>query len=679
MGLAPLAVVSADDLPFTLNAQSVDYDAAAGTLSATGGVDVTGPEGKLKADTITYSTTNDTLVATGNVVYTDTSGATLVVDKLDLTGKLKTGTAEALRLRLPTMGEIATATSASLKENGTYVMRNLAYSPCKECIGAHKPWTIHANRVVYTPETPEAGASMSYQHAWMDVYGAPVMYLPYFQHPVGPKRATNGILPPQFGHSTVHGDEIRLSGYINSPMENADYTLRTRLMSTNGALLGLERRQITDHTRSTANLTYLNDNATGKVRSHAQLAGDYVVQPGLRLGLNGQIASDDTYLNEFFDRNDPYLASTLYGEWDTQDRYAALSTTHFQDLDPTRSPANTAQVLPHFQFEQMLPLSDGSQLTLGTDIVSLQRGLGSESRRFVTQANIAKPLLFDDGSKLTLGGRLRLDVYDTGGSTNNGLVTRPLPEATFNWEKPFISQSGYHVITPRVMGALSFRGGNANGVPNEDSVAYELDYENLFEPSRFAGLDRVETGPRIVYGLDNHWGSATSTEWQLFVGQGLRKYDDNNLPQSGGAATPVSDWITYASVHPVTWLGLSNHMRLDNATFDIRRMDTRARLGGTGDDEAWFDAGYSFLDNTNENLSLKGNLPVNDQWRFVGASQHDIRNSNTLLAEAGVLYTRDCYEIGFTTRRRGFTSGSLRPSTDYLLNVRLLTLGSEGE
>ena len=672
-------------LPFTLNADNVQYDIKAGTMTAVGDnpgmpggqVEVIGTEGHLWADRIVYATGTDKVNADGHVKFVDTENNVLLVDHLELTGQLKNGTAEALRLQVPKLGEIMQARTAEVHGNGgspTYVLKDVAYSPCKECIGDRKPWTMYADRLTYDPGEGE----VRYNNAHMDVYGVPVMYLPYFSHPIGPKVAKSGILPPQFGHSTAHGDEVRIAAYLNSPDENADYTLRERAMSSRGFLTQLERRQETTRTESEIEGSYLNDQKNGKVRSNLKAIGTYTFEPGLRVGVNGEVASDDTYLNEFFERNDPYLASTAYAEWNNRDRYLALSTTHFQDLDPTRSPAKTAQVLPHFEFNQNIALKDGSWLQLDADAENIARDSGVQYRRLVTQANVEKPMVWDDGSKLTLAGRMRADVYNVdGNTTNNGAIVRTLPEATFDWEKPYVSADGTHTIAPRVFGALSFRGGNPPGVPNEDSVAYEIDYANLFKASRFAGLDRVETGPRLVYGLDNRWGDAAATKWRLFVGQGIRKYDDNDLPQSGGAATTVSDWVGYAEANPVDWVGLAQNFRLDNATFEPRRMDTTLRLGWATEHRPSLDMTYSFLDNSTENLTTRFKLPVNAHWELNGATQNDLRNSRTLEAEAGATLLRDCYKISFIARRRGFSNGDLRPSTDYLVNVQLLTLGED--
>ena len=43
--------------------------------------------------------------------------------------------------------------------------------------------------------------------------------------------------------------------------------------------------------------------------------------------------------------------------------------------------------------------------------------------------------------------------------------------------------------------------GNTRKIPNEDSSDFEFDETNLFEPSRFPGLDRIDTGTKVAYGV----------------------------------------------------------------------------------------------------------------------------------------------------------------------------------
>lgn len=663
------------EMPFDLSADNISYDVTGNKVTAKGDglqqVHVKSERGQVWADQIDYDLAANKVFATGNVKYESEDKTVVVVDKLELTGDMQEGALEHLRLRVPVLGEIAKAGTA--KVSGTDItMTDVEYSPCKECIGDRKPWSISADKVVYRKDL----GHMTYDDAVMDVYGVPVMYLPWFRHPIGDARPANGMLPPRLGRSQQLGENITLSGYVFSPAENADYTIRNRLMSERGSQFMLERRQNTLTTTSEIDASYLNDTGTGDSRNHLQIKAQKDFTPTRRIGLNGEIASDDTYLSEYFDRLDPYLASTLYGEDAGEQHYAALSMTRFQDLDPTRSDGETAQVYPHLQLEKWFAPSIGGQAELNADVVNVYRTDGVRSRRFTGGAEYTRPFMMDDGSKLTLGASSRMDFYVIDNGPTNGTITRALPEATAMWEKPYISPGGYHTIAPQVLAAYSPRGGNNNDkVPNEDSVSYELDTSNLFETSRFAGMDRVETGPRLIYGIDNRWGSPDHTDYRLFVGQSLRKFDDSTLPESGGHATNDSDWVGRIEVNPYSWLSFNNRFRLDNATFNPRRMDTGMQLGRT--DGAYLRVSHSYLDGGEEELSSEFRVPLSKQLALKGNTRDDLASNTLLESAAGLVWARDCYEIEAMVRRRGYENGDLQPGTDYIVNLRLLTLGSE--
>lgn len=681
VGLSGFSFISFAQTPFTLKAADIGYDASTSRVVARGTdaepVKVSGADGDVTAQTITYDATSNKLIAEGDVLFTDPSGTALTIDKLEMTGDLKQGTLNELRLRLPQLGEVGQAASASIS-GSIYTMEEITYSPCQGCEGKAKPWEIHAGKATFNQ--PEG--TMTYRDATLNVYGVPVAYVPWFRHALGTEKPMSGLLPPSFGRSEDLGEQLGVGGYIYSPNENADYTLQTRLMSKRGAMLMAERRQKGTRLNTDVELSALRDHGLplgeGKTRSHLAAEMAYDFTPNTRAGLNGEVTSDDTYLNQFFDRTDPYLASTAFIEDGREQSYIGASMTHFRDLNPATSPASTAQVLPHIQMQKWWAFGpEGAQIEAAADVLALQRGLGTDTRRLATQVGYTLPTVLPEGSKLTFGATTRADFYTIGGAKND-LITRVMPELTAKWEKPYLSASGYHQVAPIAMLAVSPRGGNrSDKIPNEDSVAYELDTTNLFEPSRFAGLDRVETGPRFIYGLENRWGSADVTDYRLFLGQSIRRFDDATLPVTGGAATNSSDYVSEIEANPRDWLRSGARFRLDNANYVVRRMDASIGLGR--EETANFDATYSFLDDGAENLTAKAYTPLGQNWRLEGRLTQDLRESTLLEAESVLTWLRDCYAIEFIARRKGYRSTNLTPSTDYLVNIQLLTLGrSEG-
>ena len=74
--------------------------------------------------------------------------------------------------------------------------------------------------------------------------------------------------------------------------------------------------------------------------------------------------------------------------------------------------------------------------------------------------------------------------------------------------------------------------GNTRKIPNEDSSDFEFDETNLFEPDRFPGLDRIDTGSRVAYGLRFSSLGPRATEFSGIFGQSY-SFTENELHSAG--------------------------------------------------------------------------------------------------------------------------------------------------
>jgi LPS-assembly protein len=657
-------------LPYELQADEVLYSEQGTTLTAQGMVEITNGEETLKADKVIYNQEQDTVTASGNVLYFDGSGQVITVDTMTLSGDLKQAALTRMALRVEGMGEILTAGTGNMQDD-TYTLQDVAYSPCPKCADEPQAWRFRADDVTFDSKNNE----VRYKNAILDVYGVPVAYLPYFRHPIERDKPKSGLLFPQLGRSTNLGEEVTLGYYYIQPESNTDYTVRTRFMSDRGLMGMLEQRHEGLTSSTEIRTSFIEDDRRNTFRGNAKVIAEYRLQPGRRLGINAETSSDDTYLQDFFNRTDNYLPATLYGEDASQKHYFGIHATWYQDLETDRDPALTAQVLPQIQFERLWNLDDaGTQFIINADAQALYRSKGARSRRMVGSAQVIRPWLLQGGHRLTASGKLRGDLYNVDETAQDGNTFRFLTEASLLWERPMVSSDGQHIATPMAMFVLSPRGGNPEDIPNEDSVAYELDASNLFSTNRFAGLDRVENGPRLIYGLDNRWGSAARSKWRLFVGQSWRFVDDDDLPALGGTFTKISDWVGFLEANPADWFSLNTLFRLDNSNFNPRRLDSNFRLGrkkGTN-----LSVTHTFLDGGPEELTAELKVPLSDEWRFSALTRRDLADNNRQLESRIALdYIQSCYQISFITRRRGFRTADLEPSTDYLINFNLFTFG----
>lgn len=682
LGLVPL---QAGAQPYEVEADELSFDKTAAEVTAQGSVSVITDSQKLTTDQLRYKQDQDRIQAQGNVQFENADGTVVQADEVNLTKNLQEGAVQELRLSVPHLGEILQASSAT-RLGDVYTMENITYSPCPTCEDdpdATKPWRIQAKKISYNQQKE----TITYNDATLQVLNTPVLYLPWFEHYVGDEPKT-GLLSPKFGQSTLHGLETTQSWYAYVPGNNSDYTLRARAMTERGIMGMVERRQQSARTYSEIRTSFMDDDIRGSFRGHARGAVEHVIQPGRRVGMNLHVASDDSYLQDFFGITESYLPTTLYFEDGSRDHYFGFSATRYQDLIETRDPAETAHIFPRFQFQrhwqlnnQFGLLADG-HFSLNSDALMLHRSKGDRMRRIVNELDYEKTLptysipLVSQG-RLTMSTSLRSDVYHVDSEQNDSSFTgRFIPSAALKWDMPLINQTGSHVVTPMLMGIWSPVGGNPTEIPNEDSVFYELDANNLFSTNRFAGFDRVESGLRLIYGLDQRWRDDGHTTWRFFAGQSWRLDDDSTLPKDGGTGTNLSDWVGLLEASPNDWFNIRSIFRLDNADFNTRRADTSLTLGNK--QSAYVTVSHALLADESEELFARGVLPLSDAWEAHAQTRRDIENgARELEGEAGLTYYDECFSINFTVKRQGYSSGELQPRTDYLLNVNLLTLGAD--
>ena len=91
---------------------------------------------------------------------------------------------------------------------------------------------------------------------------------------------------------------------------------------------------------------------------------------------------------------------------------------------------------------------------------------------------------------------------------------------------------------------------NSEKIPNEDSLSFEFDDTNLFSDNRFGGIDRVEGGSRVTYGLNSGIFGLNSGFSSFFIGQSFRFSKDNDFGTDTGLDDHFSDIVGRVKVSP---------------------------------------------------------------------------------------------------------------------------------
>lgn len=687
------------EAPFLLIADELVYEREGAMVTASGNVEISSEDRVLLADQVTYSQETGQVVADGNITLMEPTGEVAFAEHLELDAALKTGFIESIRLLLTDKSRLAANRADRLTENRTELSRAV-YSPCELCPeDPERPplWQIKAVKVIHKRQAQV----IEYRDAFLEVYGIPVAYTPYFQHPDPTVDRKSGLLPPTFGSSSGLGFTLETPYYyVISP--HRDLTIAPTFTSKEGPVMAAEYRARTvsggyqlagsvtyPHRRDDQNRQF-DDRV---VRGHVKSDGRFNLDDTWRWGFDLFRSTDDTYLSRYGISSEDTLTSNLFVEGFRGTHYAAANAYAFQGLKIDDRSGQTPLVAPLLEYSAVFtPFENDTRLQFDADAVSLQRSEGQDTRRLSFDAAVRKKQMGPVGDIWTFGGTLGGDVYwlnsfvnprQSNQPTESGMEFRATPQLTADWRLPLVRQEGTvrQLIEPIVQVVAAPYGSNPAEIPNEDSLSIEFDDTNLFSLNRFPGQDRVESGHRAnvgvklgAYGQSGGYTTAT-------LGQVFRLKQDDTFASQSGLDQNRSDYVAGVTVAPSPILDLTGRIRLDSDNLSLRRNEVYFSVGPS---QFRFTTSYGKLsrdqtvDELDEREEMYNALAVKfaQYWTAVAESRRDLTGEgNQIRAGASLIYQDEC--IGFTaTVVRSFTSDrDVQPSTSFNIRFTLKNLG----
>ncbi|MDP6475461.1 MAG: LptA/OstA family protein, partial [Alphaproteobacteria bacterium] len=223
-----------------MNADTLTYDEAQGLVSAAGNVEIAQGERLLIADSVTYDESRDIMTASGNVTLIEPGGEVMFADYLELSDEMRDGVIRNLRILLAEDTRIA-ANHARRSGGNRTEMSKAVFSPCKLC-PLHPEevplWQIKAVRVVHDQQARD----IAYYDAWLEMFGIPVLYTPYFEHPDPTVRRRSGFLAPTYGSSSTLGVQLT-TPYFWNIAPHRDLTFKPKFTTDEGVVWGAEYRE----------------------------------------------------------------------------------------------------------------------------------------------------------------------------------------------------------------------------------------------------------------------------------------------------------------------------------------------------------------------------------------------------------------------------------------------------
>jgi LPS-assembly protein len=699
--LALLTTVPAHAIEFgegavLLFADRVSVDRETNVIRAEGNVEVVRGERRLLADVLQYDQDADQIEATGNVILLEPTGEALYADRVTLSGDLRTGVAEQLRARLTDNSLFAAARGRRIEGTRTELDRAV-YSPCPLCPDSDSPplWQIAAQRVIHDQQEKV----ITYRNAFFELYGVPIAYTPYLSHPDPTVERKSGLLAPSFGNNSDLGFYLQTPYYF-ALAPNYDVTLAPIVFTRENPVMAAEYRHLlpSGQFELAGSGTYATEAGSDanptpsdeEFRGHIEGEGRFRLTRRARWGYDLAATTDNTYLERYNFSNDNVLTNRLFAEQVWERNYAGLSSYAFQGLRSFDHQDEIPVALPLAEVElTSQPWRWGSRFTFDSNLLALTRADGLDTRRLSTTGGWELPWASQLGDQYQLTLSLRGDAYYTdgnpqtfGSSGGANATGRVIPRLTLDWNWPWIGDT--FGLTPLLEPVASFTwtddDPNKGAIPNEDSQDLEFDDSNLFAPSRFSGLDRVEGGARISYGLRfGGYGDAGELVSGLF-GQSYRLSGEDEFGPESGIDDDFSDFVGRIDLSPDPSFLVRYRFALDQKDLTPTRNELGAVLGPR---RARFAVTYLSLEDDpalererkREEVTAGVVLGLSQSLSVRAQTRRNLQDDRNVWHKFGLVYRHPCLELVAGIERRFTRRADAEDATTFSFRVSFTHLG----
>ena len=704
--LSGASELPSEDVRVLITADELTFDRVDEVVTARGNVEISQNERVLVADEVIYDVPSGTVTATGGVTLLEPDGEVVFADRVVLDDRLSTGFVEQIRVLMRDQSRLAAA-SAERTDDRYVILTDGVFSPCKACRDHPERaplWQIKAKQVVHDQEEK----TIEYRDAWMEFFGVPVFYTPYFKHPDPTVDRQSGILAPTVGTSENLGFTAQTPVFWAID-DVSDFTFSPIITTKQSVVLGGEYRHLFEQGGLAVALSGTiadrkeddGDVDRDVFRGHIDATGRFNLDPTWRTGFDLRRATDDTYLRLYDFSAERTLRSRMFVEGFRQRNYAAVNAFSYQGLRDQDDNDEFPIVAPSidFSFVGEPDAQTGGKPYFDTGLRTLTRIDGRDNVRIGITGGYEIPYTGPIGDVYSLKAELLAEGYWTYGmvpgdpdvnpsNANGGDVTgRLLPQVALEWRYPWIqdNMTWQQIVEPIAQIVLAPPTGNPNEIPNEDSVDFEFDDSNIFDLNRFPGTDVADSGSRIDYGLSwrGDWGIESSAE--AFFGQSLQIIEPNQdiFPKDSGVGENFSDFVGRAQISPVEEFDLIYRFRIDDSSLSARRNEIEARAGVPAFN---FNMGYLFADNQQtsdnfgkrEEINIGARSQLTNDWSVFGSHRRDLDRGKALSWSAGVAYNDECFTIEGVFRRKFFDDREIEPDDSVFVRIVFKHLGGVG-
>ncbi|PIV33283.1 MAG: LPS-assembly protein LptD [Lysobacterales bacterium CG02_land_8_20_14_3_00_62_12] len=529
------------------------------------------------------------------------------------------------------------------------------------CDPEHAAWSVHARQLTLNHDKGRGSA----RHATLHLGSVPVFYLPVLSFSIDGRRKS-GLLPPSIGNSSNAGFELTLPVYLNLA-PNYDATVRPRLLTERGLMLGGEFRYLDRDYSGETNFDYLPSDHGRSSSGSGSTSPDQRYWVDLkhrqRFGnhwwMNADLrdVSDDRYFEDFGNSlaavSTSLLPSSLYMSGRGRAWSLSFGADRFLVTDPRFARAATPfNRLPRIVGSAATTNYSGPVLGADAEFVSFSKGDFSDGARLDVTPWATWPLA---GASWFLRPRLayRSTSYQLNRSGNQN-PQRQLPivslDAGLLFDRPVGSRGWTQTLEPRLF-ALQVPYRNQDDLPVFDTQELTFSFAQLFRENNFSGADRQTDASQVTLALTSRVQDQGGRE-RLRASFGQVLYFSKPDVVLPGQPTRSSAGSAYVAELGVSlsddWtLNVSQQWDPEIRQTTLGTFAAQYRFAGTG----VVNAAYRYRFGELEQTDFSAAIPLNPRWKLVLRHNQSWRDHKLLEAFGGFEYDSCCYAVRLLGRR----------------------------
>lgn len=543
------------------------------------------------------------------------------------------------------------------------VLHDASYSTCEP--SSIPSWSVRAKTIELNQETGRG----IIKNTILYIKDTPILALPYFNFPIDDRRTT-GLLNPNFGYINDGGLQLSVPVYLNLAPEY-DATITPRYLSERGLMLDGEFRYLTrDYGYGQLWGGYLpSDNKYNSDRKEFHFKHDWQITPQWRTEAKYHYASDKDIFNDLHNNPNSYTDLNLRRAWQLnygngiEGLIANLKVETFQTLDESIADKDRPYArLPQFSVQYLKDLPKNLQLRFNNNSTYFKKRItdGSSVEDSGTRLYNDVALNYDFYRPFAyivpeIGVRSIHTWFDDHTLTARGLNKGQgstfivIPQFKLNMGLNFEKQGKYlQYLSPQLFYAYAPYKDQKNN-PNFDTTTASINYDQLFNSTRFYGSDRLDDNNFISLGLDYRLFDKVGFErFRLGLGQSFffqdRKVtlspDIETERRTGPILTVSSQFDDSLSVTANSAWTSSG----ENAQRDIQ-------FYYTGLYNSLYNLSYFYRQNIAnrqlgyEQIMLSFMQSIKEQWYLIGHAQYDLEHDVIRDSLFGVNYESCCWGI----------------------------------